>query len=718
MSTPKATYDGNWLLTLNNFTGFADNDKGLFLGNGKIGLVTDLNSPDVKQMMITTDLKYSNGLYKANITDPFYIDNVKFFDNKNPANNIVRTMTQQQLNMYSGIFTSTYTVNNTTTTETINVESDIFVPQQLPFCVMNTIRVTPQQDMTELNFFHEVYANSNLTNVEYNNNVIFNESISSTQGQYILSGKATINQNPDDTMACASIYVIETDNQNLGFNIFRGDLSRAYNKFKLTNLVAGTTYRFHIISAIISSFDFTSPLEECKRIVLNIANKTTPALQVRTDHTNIWQQLWQTDISIAPKTGITTTEATDLAAVKQSTRYSLFKLYCSVRENINIEVNPLNLSVIDYDGNILYNGDLWLIPLLTLIKPDIARALLEYRYKALEVARQLAAGYGYKGAKFPYINDTLGYKNALYWDTVGPMTIFNTALISVNVWNYYRVVKDRDWLINKGYAILKDIADFFSSIAVKDSDGTWHLRNVISLNGTISTDNNSFTNNMAKLALKYAIEASYELGYYVKDDWYNAFYGLPTLILPDPDYPVIQYDAIADASITLNIVEPWFVLVPYYSQLFYSTSTPQITVQTAVLKNLNYYSPKIVTDYVSHPFNVGLQALLYALYAQYDSNYVNNFCTYLNQFVQKTNAGVWGTDDVVICGIELFFLLQGAMQFTVYGGVAQTKFYYEEFRLANQFAANLPNTWKSISITVGKTYTTTNKLYYTGTPCV
>jgi hypothetical protein len=204
----------------------------------------------------------------------------------------------------------------------------------------------------------------------------------------------------------------------------------------------------------------------------------------------------------------------------------------------------------------------------------------------------------------------------------------------------------------------------------------------------------------------------------VKEEWYEVYYGLPLLILPDPNFPVVKYDAAATNSIELNIVEPWFVLIPNYSQIFFNTNNYNHTIQNSLLKNLNYYNPKINADYVNHPFNIGLRAILYALYSQYDSTKVDEFSTNLSLFVQKTNGGVWGTDDIVIASILLFSILQGAMQFKVNGGVAETRFYYEEFRLSNVFSANLPNTWKSINITVGKTFTTTNKLYYTGTPCV
>lgn len=732
-----SSYDGQWTLSLDLSNSNATvnvesnaNAKGVLLGNGKLAMITGVGTPDIQQTITTGQLGYTNGTYKANVLETFYVDQVKFFDNRAYGDTVIRTVTNQSLNMYNAIHTTSYNTTYGPSNLQITTESDLYTPQQYPFVIMQTLRIVPSQDMSELDFFHEIYTNNNITNVDYNNNVIFNETINDAQGIYILSGKA--NTVDGETMATASLYLIEPDHTNLGFNIFRGN-TRAYNRFQLKNLVANQTYRVHIVSTILSSSDFHVPLEECKRMLLTIANsEANPALiasKIRGGHTNAWASLWSKDINIAPKVGISDQETNDLFGLKRQLRYSMYNIMSCVRDNINVEVNPLNLSVIDYDGSILYNGDLWFIPLLMFIRPDVARALLEYRHKSIDVARQLAAGYGYKGAKFPYINDTIGYKNALYWDTVGPMSLFNSGLVAINVWNYYRITKDRDWLIAKGYPILKDVAELYTSIAKVDVNGVYHMENVQTLNGTISTDQNALTNNIAKLSLKYAIEASYELNYFVKDVWLSVYYGLPLLTTPDN---VLLYDANTNTSLPpnmfLNILEPMFVLIPYYSQIFFNIDFARPI--SAVLNNLTFYADRVSTDYTLHPFNQGLRSILYGLYAQYDPSYVTNFSQQLYAYVKTHTTGAWGhmtssqsqslsqTNDIVLNAILIFIMLQGAMQMNIQGGVAETRFYYEDMKINSLASANLPNSWKTISVTTNKTYLTTNKLFYVGgLPC-
>ena len=481
-----------------------------------------------------------------------------------------------------------------------------------------------------------------------------------------------------------------------------------------------------------TSYDFENPVEEAKRIVLNISNKaSTPcgvAIKIRTDHVNMWADLWKTDITIIPKDGITESESLDVNNTKRLLRYCLYNIYSCVREHVNTEVNPLNLSVIDINGQVAYDGDIWLIPLLLMIKPDVARSLIEFRYNIINIARQLAAGYGYKGTKFPYCNDTIGYKNTLYYDVAGPMAVFNTALVSMSTWNYFRISKDRDWLLSKGYPILKGNAEFLVSRIDVDDDGTYHLRNVVDMAGNENTDENTFTNNVVRLALKFAVEASYELNYSPKDAWLNCYYFLPILFYPNttpPYIPLLKYFADSIDTDIYTILEPLVCLVPYYySQIFQVNS-----VTDFVKKNFDFYSTRIDNTYVTHPYNIVCQGIMNSLYAQYDPNFINTFKTFFDTFASTFVQGVWGNfskaygqgNDIVLNALCLFMVVQGIAQLNIQGGVADTRFYYEELKLNALTTANMPSTWKNIKISgTGedlKTWIITNSIFYVGFPC-
>lgn len=727
----QAVYDNQWTLT-NTHSGSLGT-SGVFLGNGKIGINTHPNGLDIEKTVITTQLKYYNGIYKPNITYPFKVTDVKFFTNIESGTTYA--CTSETLNMYTAIYTSLSTATNDANNNVLNLSTDLYVPRQLPFCVIKTIRITPQQNLTELDFFHEVESQPDMTNVEYNNNVIYNETISPTKGLYILSGKAK-DKNMENEYAFATCYLLEvpeTDYDNLGFNVYVPEKRRCYNKFRLRNLLSGTTYKVHVISSILSSNDFEAPIEEVKRIVINIANKGTSPTQtanvIRSDHCDAWAELWKTDIVINPKSGITAEESAELSFTKRMIRYSLYNMYSSVRENVNVEVNPLNLSLIDLDGSVLYDGDLWFIPILLITKPDVARALLENRYKVLDVARQLAAGYGFKGAKFPYVNDALGYKNTLYYDLSGALSIFNTALISINVWNYFRMTKDRDWLSQKGYSILKENADFFVSKVEKDGNGKFHIKNVLSIGGVQNVDNNSFTNNMVNLALRAAIEASYELNTPVKDGWLDCHFGLDIEYFSVDDFPpmqkqVIKFNSADTKTSTYDIMEPFFIMLPYYSKKFFSQEENHYL--TTVKLNLDAWdnNGKLKASMGNQIFNLALRASMLGLYAQYDPAFTDDYYVALCNVVKTKIDTVWGnmnavpgkSNDVSINAIYLFVLIQGLLQANIKGGVAESKFYYEEMKLDVPPTVNMPISWKSVKLAgVGskaETFTVINSMYY------
>lgn len=706
------SYDNQWTITYDVSTYNVDKktENGVFVGNGKVGIITTSDDTiDVQQTFITSQLRYANGVYKPNIIKTFNTNRIRFFENETDDPYVITT--SQKLNMLNAIFTS-YGVayNNTSVAATpATFEYDLYAPQQFPFCIVQTIRIIPQTNMSELTLFHEVHADDHLVDVEYNNNVIFNEG---TNGVHILTGSGKLRAN-GERVVCACTYVIENtpSYQPQGFNVYRQNLNTCYNKFKLFNLVANNTYKVHIITAHMSIFDFENPLEEVKRIVLNMINTGTPSTStpeaIRTGHTNAWIDIWKTDVNIMPKFGISEQELQEIIKLKRTIRFSLYNIYSSIRENVSLEINPLNLSVIDIDGSIMYDGDIWLIPVLLMIKPDAARILLEYRHKMIDTARQLAAGYGFKGAKFPYINDSIGYKNALYWDVSGPMSIFNTALISINVWNYFRITKDREWLSSKGYPILKENADFFTSKVKKDpTTNTYVLENVVSLNSRQQSDQNSFTINMIRLALRYAIEASYELTLSIKKSWQECYHGLAMEYYPNPqNYQVpeiIKYDKHATPADTYRILEPLFVLLPYYNRLYFQPELNHTPI--SLYNNLEFYRQRLDPT-VDHPYNTALITTLLAMYASYDTSSISMFKSKLYEFINTTTSqSIWGnmssnlkgTNDIILNAIIIFIMLQGAGSVNISGGVAESRFYYEDMRLVFATSANLPNTWKSI----------------------
>ena len=698
---------------------------GAFIGNGKLGIISHFDSIDVQKTMITTEIKYTSGVYKSNIIEPFYTNKVMFFDDYNQSSKTVVTTQRQELSLSFATFFSSFLIEDTSYViqpfneyRKLNVDMYLYCPYHLPYCSIQTLDITSLGDdnlTMDIPIFHEVYTNKNLTNITYNNNFIkVNES---PNGLFILSGSG-IDKSSNSTVAFACAYNFiypagyNDTAQNLGFNIYRYDQDKACNHFMLPNVSIGEIIKMQIISANMTSVDFENPVEEVKRIVL--ANVSS-LQRTREQHVSKWVSRWSSNMTIGEKTGIPFEKAGDIQAINTFIKVAYYNIYASTRENINTEINSLNLFVMDREGMVLYEGDLWFIPLLTIIKPESARSLLEQRYKTIEMAQQISGGYGYKGAKYPYSNDMLGYKHMVYYNTTSAISLFNNALIALNVWNYYRITKEYDWLQSKGFAIMKNIANFFISIINHDPDtNVYSINNMASISNDTAQTNNSFTNNMIKLTFKYTTEACYVLGIKPVDKWMQYYNGLPILYTnPETFRNILKVSEESDDTSSFFILDALFVIIPYYSEIFFTESN--INIQMALKDNIDYYIEKIKTDYANHPYNTALLGIIHGMYAQYDETYACNFDYYLHKFITDTifNNNDTGSDNVwynmksfgsstsnslTTNSIFLLMIMQALPQVHVQGGISSTKFYYTEMKESVRKYAIMPYHWKDIKL--------------------
>ena len=100
----------------------------------------------------------------------------------------------------------------------------------------------------------------------------------------------------------------------------------------------------------------------------------------------------------------------------------------------------------------------------------ITRSLLLYRYRRLNAAREAAAPEGHRGAMFPWQSGSNGREETqeLHLNpndgTWGPDLSRRqrhvNAAIAYNIWQYYPVTRDRDFLAHYGAEMLLEIARF------------------------------------------------------------------------------------------------------------------------------------------------------------------------------------------------------------------------------------------------------------------
>ncbi|MFR9749648.1 trehalose-phosphatase [Nocardia sp. 004] len=179
-----------------------------------------------------------------------------------------------------------------------------------------------------------------------------------------------------------------------------------------------------------------------------------------------------------------------------------------------------------YRGHVFWD-ELFVFPVLNLRFPALTRSLLRYRYRRLPEARRAAEETGLSGAMFPWQSGSDGreesqrlHLNPLSgrWNRDPSWRAHHIGIaIAYNVWQYYQVTGDFDFLAECGAELLVDIARFWSSLAECDAQRRrYTLRGVIGPDEFHSgypeapdagIDNNAYTNVMAVWVILRALDA-------------------------------------------------------------------------------------------------------------------------------------------------------------------------------------------------------------------
>ena len=178
-----------------------------------------------------------------------------------------------------------------------------------------------------------------------------------------------------------------------------------------------------------------------------------------------------------------------------------------------------------YRGHVFWD-ELFVLPYLTWRLPELVRALLRYRHRRLPQARAEAAAAGYAGAMYPWQSGSNGREETQLvhlnprsgrWlpDNSHLQRHVNIA-IAYNIWHYYQVEGDVEFLCEYGAEMLLEIARFWASAASYDQAADrYEIRGVMGPDeyhdgypdrDLPGLDNNAYTNVMAAWTLLRALD--------------------------------------------------------------------------------------------------------------------------------------------------------------------------------------------------------------------
>jgi alpha,alpha-trehalase len=284
-----------------------------------------------------------------------------------------------------------------------------------------------------------------------------------------------------------------------------------------TDLEVGQSVTLEKVAAVITGRDpaVSEPADEAERQLHRLGR----IAELLHGHTLMWAHLWERfDIDIGHNPN-------GLRIVRMHLLHLLQTLSPNTAE-LDAGAPARGLHGEAYRGHIFWD-ELFVFPALTIHVPTVTRSLLQYRYRRLAQARQAAREAGYTGALYPWQSGSDGREESQQlhlnprsgrWNPDPSARAYHIGIaVAYNIWQYYQVSGDIDYLLDYGAEMITEIARFWVSLANFDSArGRYVIRGVIGPDefhsgypGRIydGVDNNAYTNVMAVWVIVRAMDA-------------------------------------------------------------------------------------------------------------------------------------------------------------------------------------------------------------------
>ena len=546
----------NWCIQTNS----QENYNGVTLANGRIGLVSGTDLFTVKEIVLNGvyDKEYVGGVSRI-VRAPNFTNLSLKINGIEVTKSSVRDW-QQTLNMKEAYLQTVFSHDGVRITYTLRAL------RNLPYMAMGVVEITPNRDI----------------NLEASNQTTFCEEQKNPVCQYkymrdmearmpIFVSEAESRTNMQHLATCTAFVFDHEDLNNADVQSVKGD---SHSIYFTKQLKKGETYRFALVGAVCTSRNFADPKNEAERMATFALRHNMNDLLA--GHNAAWNELWKGDIVI---------EGND--EDQKDIRMALYHLYSFQRKGSRLSISPMGLSTsTGYNGHVFWDSELWMYPPILLLNKDLAKAHIDYRTDRLEKALQRAEMFGYEGAMYPWESDDSGEESTPTWCLTGTFEHHVTADIGIAFWNYYRVTKDKEWLQNEGFRVIKEIANFWASRASKNADGSYSIKNVVGANEYASNvDDNAFTNGSAKIALMNATKAAKVLHLTPNPQWQEVASKLCFHYMEDGTMKEhAKYEGVMIKQADVN-------LLAYPLKL--------VTDKAAIIRDMNYYKDKI--DKVNGP---------------------------------------------------------------------------------------------------------------------
>lgn len=196
-------------------------------------------------------------------------------------------------------------------------------------------------------------------------------------------------------------------------------------------------------------------------------------------------------------------------SLQQGLRFNAFGLLQSAGRDGRTSMAAKGLTGEGYEGHYFWDTEMYVLPFFTFTTPEIGRALLEFRYRTLEQARQRAKVMAQRGALYPW-RTIGGEENSAYFPA-GTAQAHINADIAYGIRQYVRATGDEAFLVQQGAEILFETSRFWVDLGHYNParGGAFCIDGVTGPDEyTAIVNNNAYTNLMAREHLRYACETA------------------------------------------------------------------------------------------------------------------------------------------------------------------------------------------------------------------
>jgi len=270
---------------------------------------------------------------------------------------------------------------------------------------------------------------------------------------------------------------------------------------------AGQTYTFDIIAAMVSEAYHPDP--DLEAIRLARWGELVGWDELRRQNQAVWAELWKSRVEVEGDSD-----------AQRALDAAFFYLHANSHPLSRTAVPDYGFSQYEiYFGQIFWDMDSFMFPAALLTWPPTAKAMLEYRLRGLEAAREKAASFGYKGAQFPWEAGTDGAEvTPTVWPE-GEDELHTVPDVALAFWEYQTATQDPEFLRRATWPVLQSVAEWIASRGHFTARGFEIDRIEGPDENAGNVNNGSYMNAVSKLVMRAAIECARRVGVVPPENW-------------------------------------------------------------------------------------------------------------------------------------------------------------------------------------------------------